>query len=338
MNKTLSIFCVTLIMLIFSKTRVFASDTSMYIHVPISGDEICFYPISDALKSIEKGYDCFYVTQAYNGHKLCEKSKFRFMKDSNEYTPFCEIENKTFKVIDSFKYAPTSKSKDARYVVQLQREDGESLYLVIPLEYNANNNAITNSMVIRTVSYNGNSRYINIPYVKISELSAFRKKYEDKEVIGTSSFYDTSENCVINAFSVSSEKTTYKRYLTGVTTILDNRFVTYDSFIAHIRNIHFISVPGFCFKQLVVEVEKKSGSIYKFPYCDFRGNGSQHNFSGRTLDSYIEPSASLYEELYKKNFYMISLNWEILFTMDTKNIFETNCVSKKDPTNQKVKN
>ncbi len=299
---------------------VFAIATSINslaqrVNVPNIGEKILFYPVSDEFKSLYSGFDCFYDANAYAQGILTEKAKFRLNKNKDNLTPFSEIEGHTFFVTDTLNYTMSKNSKDARYLVFLNREDNMQIILSIPIYKDKKISELTSSMsyniytrsiqnmhtgTVRTITSWYNSTLANnicIPFINISKLDSIKHESVDVTYFRNDDIRKqyinkrhTDENTVENK---------YIEYVSYATNLLGKELkkeTTKFNHVVLVKDVVFCDVKGLAFKQLAMKVSI-NGDTYFIPYESFISTGSyDFNYLYSFNTNYIKES-SVYEKL-----------------------------------------
>lgn len=273
----------------FTILIAFSSKSSAQSYAPDKGKVIVFYPVSNYYKQKLGGFDCFYNTsEVYKNEKTKVKPKNRFMQQ-NGLTPFAEIEEHTFTVVDYIvENQNTKKLEKKNFLYFLRRDDGKNVLLRIPFEHKGEDNILTHSMSVITNKYYHN---INIPCCIEEDLVAISSKFIGKEIIYHSSSnrnYDEVKKC--KELLIANSKEIQNPY--------NEKLYSGNDAIYHCDNIILHDVKKHAFQQPVAQLSSQ-GSTYYVPVFDFRSAGSPLYGMHYSFNEFYDTKENIYESKYK---------------------------------------
>lgn len=282
------ILIITIILLGTFSNKSFAQS-----YVPEKGKVIVFYPVSDYYKQKVGGFDCFYNTsEVYKNNKTKVKPKNRFMQQ-NGLTPFAEIEEHTFTVVNYMVENEEAKKLEKKYFLYfLRRDDGKNVLLRIPFVHKSEDNILTHSMSVITNKYYHNYHNINIPCCIEEDLVTICRKFIGKDIIYHSSSnrkYDEEEKC--KELLISNSREIQNPY--------NEKLYSGNDAIYHCENIALMSVKNHAFQQPIASLTLQ-GITYYVPIFDFRASGSSLYGMHYSFNEFYETRENLFEEKYSK--------------------------------------
>lgn len=248
------------------------------------GEGFTFYPVSSELKKTVKGYDCFYLPEAYKNGKSQTGAKFRFLPDENGLTPFKEIEGHAFVIVSAFTENEDKKVERQNYLCFLIREDGKKLMLRVPYIVKNADNELTRAMSL----WLGGEKYrINIPGCAIDQFVKIRKTFRGKWIVydGTKAA-DKTMNTLTQYINEETPKDLYKH-----------------TDLFYCDSVAFADVKGYHFKQPIMFVKYQNQPL-KLPVFDFRGLGESVYGSVFNMgDYFIEKNQLMAETMANEELY-----------------------------------
>lgn len=268
------IFPKRVLFLLIIFVSIFAHGQGYY---PEIGENVLFYPVSDELRNSLEGFDCFYAPRLALKHgKYSFTAKNRYNTTASGLTPYEEIEGKIFNVENIEKV--TFKKREY-YVLNLRREDNQSIILAIPFFANPDENQLTHSMMIKSKTtgyYSNNTKaYASIPCIN---MNLYNKA---KQIIGK--LYGSDNDMFIETGYSDGKDTRgmplYQYLKDRTQSIKGNeqvRILKYQFF--KVNKIEWLTYPGFAFQKLSAYCNFDDGTSGYMPIVDHILKGGTYYF------------------------------------------------------------
>lgn len=264
---------------------------SQVAYIPNKGSVVMFYPVSDEVRQMTEGYDfAYYTNDAYKNGKIINKPKFRFKKNENDVTPFEEIENHTFTILDYIVENKDSKRYEKKaFICFLKRDDGELLFIRIPYIAQPNDNIITKSFCVQ---YD-----INMPCCDVESYKYIQNSFVNQEIVNYPEVERpiSAENRVLD----KKDKELFRNHTKYLGSELPEYFGKRYGTVMLCDDVSFLNIDGYVFKQPVCRfiIDNKKTTL---PMFDLRGAGKSSYGTNYTILQFFTNKKQLLSEKMKE--------------------------------------